>query len=154
LASARGTQWWPSLFFVHLLTIIPPVPERRGGLAFAVQSPWPLPTPLFLLKINALSQILERPLFVSGGRRQPQRHPTRRELWIRPGAAYHALDEEKESWSLHLFTRFLRTREERPRRKRGGKTRDLYHKPRSRVGLPSLRGWEYTIRDRYKTNDW
>ena len=107
--------------FVHLRTIIPPVPESRGGLAFAVRSPWPLPTPSFLLKISALSQILGRSRLCSRGRRQPQRHPTRRELWIRPGAAYHALDEEKESWSLHLFTRFLRTREERPRRKRGGR---------------------------------
>ena len=67
MASARGTQLWPSLFFVHLLTIIPPVPESRGGLASAVQSPWPLPTPSFLLKISALSQILGRSRLCSRG---------------------------------------------------------------------------------------
>ena len=35
-----------------------------------------------------------------------------------------------------------------------GKTRDLYHKPQSRVGLPCLQSWRDIIRDRYKTNDW
>lgn len=53
--------------FVHLRTIIPPVPESRGGLAFAVRSPWPLPTPSFLLKISALSQILGRSRLCSRG---------------------------------------------------------------------------------------
>ena len=154
MASARGTQLWPSLFFVHLLTIIPPVPESRGGLAFAVRSPWPLPTPSFLLKISALSQIFGRSRLCSRGQAAASAASNPAGIMDSSRSRLPRAGRGEGKLVAPLIHEILKDARRASSSEKGGKTRDLYHKPRSRVGLPSLRGWEYTIRDRYQANDW